>query len=76
MTGVQTCALPISRAQQLPGLANAGIEALNYLSKGTKAPAGWKKRHLALIEAAKKPQALVRFTFLPPLEELVSAVQE
>ena len=69
-------ALAEPRAQQLPGLANAGIEALNYLSKGTKAPAGWKQRHLALIEAAKKPQALVRFTFLPPLEELVSAVQE
>jgi hexosaminidase len=69
-------ALAEPRAQQLSGLANAGIEALNYLSKGIKAPAGWKQRHLALIEAAKKPQALVRFTFLPPLEELVNAVQE
>jgi hexosaminidase len=65
-----------ARARQLPGLANAGIEALNYLSKGAKAPSGWKQRNLALIEAAKKPQALVRFTFLPPLEELVKAVQE
>ncbi len=69
-------ALAEPRAQQLPGLAKAGIEALNYLSSGTKAPAGWKRRNLALIEAAKKPQALVRFTFLPPLEELVNAVQE
>jgi hexosaminidase len=54
------------RAQQLPQLATAGVEALTYLSKGTKAPTGWKQRNLALIEAAKKPQALVRFTFLPP----------
>jgi hexosaminidase len=69
-------ALAEARGRQLPGLANAGIEALNYLSKGAKAPAGWKQRNLALIEAAKKPQALVRFTFLPPLEELVKAVQE
>jgi hexosaminidase len=64
------------RAQQLPQLATAGVEALTYLSKGTKAPTGWKQRNLALIEAAKKPQALVRFTFLPPLEELVNAVPE
>ena len=64
------------RAQQFPQLATAGVEALTYLSKGTKAPAGWKQRNLALIEAAKKPQALVRFTFLPPLEELVNAVPE
>jgi hexosaminidase len=69
-------ALAEPRAQQLPGLATAGVEALNYLSKGIKAPAGWKQRNLALIEAAKKPQALVRFTFLSPLEELVNAVAE
>jgi hexosaminidase len=69
-------ALAEPRAQQLSGLAAAGIEALNYLSKGTRAPAGWKQRNLALIEAAKKPQALVRFTFLSPLEELVNAVRE
>ncbi len=69
-------ALAEPRAQQLPGLATAGIEALNYLSKGAKAPAGWKQRNLALIEAAKKPQAIVRFTFLSPLGELVTAVAE
>jgi hexosaminidase len=69
-------ALAEPRAQQLPGLATAGVEALNYLSKGIKAPAGWKQRNLALIDAAKKPQALVRFTFLSPLEELVNAVAE
>jgi hexosaminidase len=69
-------ALAEPRAEQLPGLATAGVEALNYLSKGIKAPAGWKQRNLALIEAAKKPQALVRFTFLSPLEELVNAVAE
>jgi len=62
------------RAQQLSQLATAGVEALTYLSKGTEAPAGWKQRNLALIEAAKKPQALVRFAFLPSLEELVNAV--
>jgi hexosaminidase len=65
-----------SRGSQLPQLATAGLEALNYLSQGTKAPAGWKQRTLALIAAAKNPQTLVRFTFLPSLEELVNAVPD
>jgi hexosaminidase len=69
-------ALAEPRAQQLSELATAGVEALNYLSEGTKAPAGWKQRNLAVIEAAKKPQALVRFTFLSPLEELINAVTD
>jgi hexosaminidase len=65
-----------SRGSQLPQLATAGLEALNYLSQGTKAPAGWKQRTLALIATAKNPQTLVRFTFLPSLEELVNAVPD
>jgi hexosaminidase len=62
-------------ARQLPALATAGLEAMQYLTAGDPAPAGWKQRNLALIEAAKTPHALVRFTFLPPLEELVKAVK-
>lgn len=68
-------ALAQPRAEQLPQLATAGIEALNFLAKGTKAPDGWKQRNLALIAAAKKPQTIIRFTFIHPLEELVNAVQ-
>ena len=67
-------AAALPRAQQLPQLAAAGSQALSYLAGGAKAPAGWKQRTLALIETAKQPGALVRFTFLPPLEELVNAV--
>jgi hexosaminidase len=63
-------------AQQLPQLATAGTEALTYLSQGTKAPPGWKQHALTLIAAAKNPQPLVRFTFLPALEQLVNAVAE
>jgi hexosaminidase len=69
-------AVALPRAQQLGPLALAGIEALNYLSKGTRAPKGWKQRNLELIQAAKKPEAIVRFTFISPLEELVTAVEE
>ncbi len=73
-TPLLATALP--RAHQLPQLATAGVEALTYLSNRTPAPPGWKQQNLALIEAAKKPGALVRFTFLPPMEELINAVPD
>ena len=77
----QLAAVPLlevaqARGEQLPQLAAAGVEALKFLSTGAKAPAGWKAGKLALIAEAKKPVAIVRFTFLSPLEELVNAVQE
>ena len=64
------------RARQLPGLTDAGLQAIGYLSAGKKAPAGWKQRQLALIEAARQLGGIVRFTFLDPLLSLVNAVQE
>jgi hexosaminidase len=64
------------RAQQLPGLATTGLEAISFLSSETKAPAGWKVRKLAEIEAARGPAGIVRFTFVDPLASLVNAVQE
>lgn len=65
------------RAQQLPQLAFAGLEAITYLANGNKAPAGWKQSQLEIIEAAKEQKAtLVRFTFLPALRQLVNAVPE
>ena len=63
------------RLEQLKQLSAIGEESLSYL-KGGKAPAGWKKAKLAQIEAARKPQVLVRFTFLEPLEQMVKAVKE
>lgn len=63
------------RAQQLAALARTGQQALDYLTGSKKAPAGWKQSKLAEIEEAKKPQSIVRFTFLDPLRDLVNAVQ-
>lgn len=64
------------RAQQLPELGTTGLEAISFLSSGTKAPVGWKMNKLAEIEAARKPAGIVRFTFVDPLASLVNAVQE
>ncbi|MBX6361237.1 MAG: family 20 glycosylhydrolase [Acidobacterium ailaaui] len=63
------------RAQQWPGLAKIGSDAVHYLTGGA-APAGWKQSSLAAIDAAQKPSGMVRFVFLAPLRQLVNAVSE
>jgi hexosaminidase len=63
------------RAQQVVDLGATGRQALAYLDKHEAAPPGWKQTKLALIEQAGKPVGLVRFTMLPPLGDLVKAVQ-
>ncbi|MGA9306460.1 MAG: family 20 glycosylhydrolase [Candidatus Sulfotelmatobacter sp.] len=64
------------RVQQLTILGTMGLEALSHLSSGLPTEAGWKARQLALLDDAEKPQALVRFTVIKPLRDLVSAVPE
>ncbi|PYX19012.1 MAG: hypothetical protein DMG82_26750, partial [Acidobacteria bacterium] len=64
------------RAPQLAELGTTGIEAVWYLSSGLPAAAGWKTEKLALLDTAEKPQALVRFTVIKPLRDLVNAVSE
>lgn len=66
-------ALP--RAQQLTELGTLGVEALSYLSSGVAAPPGWKAQKLAILDDAEKPVALVRFTVLKPLRDLVNEVR-
>ncbi len=61
------------RVTQLGQLAGIGLEALAFLRSGERPPDGWEAAQLQTITAAEKPIALVRFTFLPALRELVSA---
>lgn len=76
MAGSPTLALAESRAQQLTALGTVGMEAISYLSSGLPAAAGWKAQQLAVLDEAEKPQALVRFTMIKPLRDLVGAVSE
>ncbi len=64
------------RAHQLTVLGTIGLEAVSHLSSGLPATAGWKAQELALLDEAEKPQALIRFTVIKPLRDLVSAVPE
>jgi len=64
------------RAHQLAELGTLGLEAISYLSSGLPAGARWKAGKFAVISEAEKPQALVRFTVIKPLRDLVNAVAE
>ena len=63
-----------ARADQLLLLTAMGEQALEYLANGKEAPAGWKAKQMQALEEAKKPSALVRFTLLPSLEDVIKAV--
>lgn len=76
MAGSPRLAQAESRAQQLTALGTVGVEAVSYLSSGLPAPAGWKAQRMAVLDDAEKPQALVRFTVIQPLRDLVGAVPE
>jgi len=76
MTASPQLAQAMPRARQLAELGTTGLEAVSYLSSGLPAAAGWKAAKLAILDEAQKPQALVRFTVLKPLHDLVDAVPE
>ena len=63
------------RAQQLTGLSQVGLQAVQYLSHNRAAPAEWKANSLKQLEAAKQPSAIVRFVFQDTLAQLVQAVR-
>ncbi len=76
MANSSTLAPAVSRATELADLGAAGMEAISYLSSGMPAAAGWKSGKLAVLDKAEKPEALVRFTVIKPLRDLVNAVPE
>jgi len=63
-----------TRADQAAQLAAMGLEALQYLGTEQKAPADWKTKQAAALGEMKKPSAMVRFTVLPGMANLVKAV--
>jgi hexosaminidase len=65
-----------TRANQLLELTEMGQQALQYLAGGHKAPAGWKAKQEQMLDEIKRPSALVRFTLLPAISDLVQTVPE
>lgn len=64
------------RVLELSEMGTMGLQAVSFLSTHSAAPADWKEQKLAILDEAEKPEALVRFTVLSALRELVLAAPE
>jgi hexosaminidase len=63
---------PVSR--QLSALAAAGLEALDYLDRGEKAPPAWEAQMLTNVREAFQPtSAQLLLMVAPPVQKLVQA---
>jgi len=63
--------VPLSH--DLSALANAGLQALDYLDRGEKAPEAWKTQQIALAQSAIQPKAQVLLMIASPVHKLVQA---
>ena len=63
--------LPVS--QNLSALGTAGLQALDYLDRGEKAPDVWKTQQLAIVQQAFEPRAQVLLMVAPAVQRLIQA---
>ncbi|PYV64824.1 MAG: beta-N-acetylhexosaminidase, partial [Acidobacteria bacterium] len=64
-------ALPISH--DLSALGVAGLEALDYMDRGEKAPDSWKSQQISLAQAAIQPRAQLILMIAAPVQKLIQA---
>lgn len=76
MAGSANLAQAESLAPQLTVFGTIGLEAVSYIASRLPAPAGWKAEKLAVLEEAGKPRAVVQFSVIKPLRDLVQGVPE
>jgi hexosaminidase len=62
---------PVS--QTLSSLAGAGLQALDYIDKGERAPDSWHKEQIAIFQQAEKPAADLFLAVAPAVHKLVEA---
>lgn len=67
-------ATPLS--QDLAAVSSAGLEALDYLARGSKPDATWLARQHALLESAAKPRAELLIMIVPAVAKLVDAADQ
>jgi len=65
--------LPLS--QNASAVAAAGLEALDYLESGRRAPRSWNEAKAGLLRRARPPQAELRLMIVAPVRTLVGAVK-
>jgi hexosaminidase len=63
--------VPLS--QDLSAVAATGLQALDYLDRGERAPDAWATQQFALLEQAQKPRAQLLLMVVPSVQKLVEA---
>jgi len=63
-------------ANDLAAVADAGLEAMSYLSSGDVPTTEWRQTQLARLDEAAKPKAAVEFVVITSVRELVIAAAE
>jgi len=63
--------LPLSH--DLSALGQAGLEAMDFLDRGEKAPEAWKSQQLALAQAAIQPRAQLILVVAGSVQKLIQA---
>ncbi len=63
--------VPLS--QDLSAVATTGLQALDYMDRGERAPAAWGTEQFALLEQAQKPKAQLLLMVVPSMQKLVEA---
>jgi hexosaminidase len=60
-------------SQELSAIATAGLQALDYIDRGERAPGAWATQQFALLEQAQKPRAQLLLMVAPSVQKLVEA---
>jgi hexosaminidase len=63
--------MPLSH--DLSQLGAAGLQALDYLDRGEKAPEDWKTQQLQLVQQAAEPRAQLLLMVAGPVQKLIQA---
>jgi hexosaminidase len=63
--------VPLS--QDLSAVATTGLQALDYIERGERAPEAWATQQFTLLEQAQKPKAQLLLMVVPSVQKLVEA---
>jgi hexosaminidase len=63
--------IPLS--QDLSAVSTTGLQALDYIDRGERAPEAWASQQFALLEQAQKPKAQLLLIVVPSVQKLVEA---
>lgn len=63
--------VPLS--QDLSAVSTTGLQALDYIDRGERAPEQWATQQFALLDQAQKPKAQLLLMVVPSVQKLVEA---